>query len=135
MVCIYCSSSTSVINSRHQKRSNNVWRRRKCDTCGAIFTSVESADYSVSWRVSKNGKLSAFTRDKLFLSLLRSCEYRKNPITDAAELTNTVLGLLTSQIKPMDGVIERNDLRRMAQVVLNRFDKAASVHYQSFHKG
>jgi hypothetical protein len=33
-----------------------------------------------------------------------------------------------------DGSLERSDISRVALVALNRFDKAASVHYQAFHK-
>jgi hypothetical protein len=33
-----------------------------------------------------------------------------------------------------NGAVSSRDIAQVAQVALNRFDKAASVHYQSFHK-
>lgn len=55
MVCIYCSGETQVINSRPQKRLNNIWRRRKCTACEGIFTTSESPDLTSSLVVIKGG--------------------------------------------------------------------------------
>ena len=69
MVCLQCGSETKVVNSRLQKRSNQVWRRRQCSSCQSIFTTQETADYSSIWLVKhSSGKLVPFSRDKLFLS-------------------------------------------------------------------
>jgi transcriptional repressor NrdR len=123
-----------VVNSRLQKRSNFIWRRRKCIKCGAIFTTVESPDYLTPWRVrSIKGKLSPFSRDKLFLSVYNSCQHRKHATQDAALLTDGLIKGLVSD-KATDGVIEDKLIKRNVLVVLNRFDKVASTHYLAFHK-
>ena len=123
-----------VVNSRLQKRSNFVWRRRKCIKCKAIFTTEESPDYLTSWRIKGfNGKLSPFSRDKLFLSIYKSCEHRKSAVQDASLITDSVIkGLITDSSN--DGVIEDHLIKRSVLVALNRFDKAASTHYLAFHK-
>lgn len=131
MVCIYCQSETLVFNSRLQKKLNQIWRRRRC-TEGHVFTTQERADYGAVWRVKgRNGKLVPFSRDKLFLSLLESCKHRSTALADAGALADTVTSSLaavsTSGLIPVSEIISR------AQVALNRFDTAASVHYQAFH--
>lgn len=132
MVCIQCGQKTQIINSRPQRRTNQTWRRRKCVSCSSIFTTNESADYSALWRVRGAHKhLEPFSRDKLFLSLLRSCEHRSAALDDAAGLTDTVIKKLLSQTE--DGLLEAYQIAQTAQVALNRFDKAASVHYAAFH--
>lgn len=133
MVCVQCGGKTTVENSRPQVRSNQVWRRRQCQSCYTVFTTEEQIDYSGSWRVRyPNGSLEAFQRDKLLLSLHRSCQHRKTALTDAQGLTDTVIKKLLSQIS--DGIVESALILQVTQVALNRFDNAASVHYAAFHR-
>lgn len=133
MVCVQCGSPTQVINSRHQKRANQVWRRRRCRQCSAVFTSEESAAYGAAWAVlGPSGALKPFSRDKLFLSLHRSLQHRSTALEDAAGLTDTVIEKLSGAVK--DGVIESRTIVSTVQVALTRFDKAAGTHYAAFHK-
>ena len=132
MVCIQCGQKTQVINSRHQARTNQVWRRRRCLTCQAIFTTLESAAYDAAWLVKGyTGSHIPFSRDKLFLSLYHSCQHRPTAISDAAALTDTVIRKLLAEVRA--SVLDVRSIAAAAQVALNRFDKAASVHYQAFH--
>ncbi len=132
MVCVHCGSSTGVINSRHQRRSNAVWRRRQCAGCRAVFTTREATDYSAAWAVrGRQGGLRPFSRDKLLLSLHRSCQHRTDALKEAGGLAETVISKLADQAS--DGVIETRAIIQVTQVALNRFDKAASVHYRAFH--
>ena len=134
MVCIHCGGNTQVINSRHQARINNVWRRRQCSNCGAIFTTTESAAYGASWAIqSPSGTLTPFSRDKLFLSLHRGLQHRETALEDAAALAETAIKKISAAVT--DGIITSAAVRAAVQVALNRFDKAASVHYQAFHTG
>lgn len=133
MVCIQCGSQTQVINSRHQKRSNQVWRRRKCRQCGTVFSSGEIAAYGTAWAVQgTSGALTPFSRDKLLLSLHRSLQHRKTALNDAGALANTVTKKLSGSVQ--DGVIDSQTIIHAVQVALNRFDKVASVSYVAFHK-
>lgn len=132
MVCIYCSQDTQVINSRLQKRSNQVWRRRKCLKCGAVFSTHEHAVYEAAWRVKgPQGALVPFMREKLFLSLYKSCEHRKTATDDAAALTDTVISGLAKQARV--GIIESGSIAHEAITTLKRFDTPAAVHYKAFH--
>ncbi len=133
MVCVQCGGRTSVENSRPQKRSNQVWRRRQCQSCYTVFTTEESINYSGSWRVKyPNGSLQPFVRDKLLLSLHRSCRHRKTALADAQGLTDTIIKKILTQTS--DGIINSQSIIQITQVALNRFDKAASVHYAAFHR-
>ena len=133
MVCIQCQNETQVINSRLQKRSNQVWRRRKCSNCSSIITTHEAADYNAAWRVkSKTQALVPFDRDKLFLSLYKSLQHRPTAITDATGITDTVIkNLLTVQ---RSGLLQPEQITETVVTSLTRFDTAASIHYQAFHK-
>lgn len=132
MVCIYCEGNTEVVNSRPQRKNNQVWRRRHCKTCGAIFSTEESIQHELAWQVRHGSRSQPFSRDKLFLSLYKSCEHRKTALGDAKGLTETVMRKLSPLIT--DGSVSSRDIVQVAQVALNRFDKAASIRYQAFHR-
>ena len=132
MVCIYCGSKTQVINSRHQRRANQTWRRRECTNCQAIFTTEEQANLSEHWLIEqKNGKFQPYNRDILFLSLYESVKHRKKAVKEASELTNTVTNKLSNAIT--DGKVSTESISQICLVVLNRFDKAAATSYEAFH--
>lgn len=132
MVCIHCGGKTQIINSRLQRRNNNVWRRRRCLACHSIFTTIEVAEYSAAWLIrDHSGHIQPFSRDRLLLSLYDSCQHRKNALADAGSLTETVIRKL--QAVARDGTLESKAISQMALVSLNRFDKAASTRYAALH--
>lgn len=135
MVCIYCGSATRVSNSRHQKRTNSVWRRRSCQSCGAVFSTSEAADYEKSWLVqAPAGQPAAFLRDALFISIYKSCQHRPTALGDAIGLTATVLaGLLEHERQADHGTINRADIAELTYQALVRFDAAAATYYKAYH--
>jgi len=133
MDCIYCSQSTRVVNSRPQKRLQQVWRRRKCTHCTAVFTTLESVDVTTSLIVNDaQGKLAPFSRDKLFVSLLSSLGHRESCIDDAGSLTATIC----AQLRPFisQATISTEAIVKTVLQALERFDKAAAVHYKAYHQ-
>jgi transcriptional regulator NrdR family protein len=132
MVCIYCQSETRVINSRLQKRVNNIWRRRKCESCKAVFTSVESPAFDKQLTVQQSpSHVQPFSRDQLFLSVYDSLKHRKTALNDASALTDTIVGHLLPRIQ--NAALESITIAEEANKILKRFDKVASVHYRAFH--
>jgi transcriptional regulator NrdR family protein len=119
------------VNSRSQKRTNGVWRRRTCLSCGTTFTSVEAPDLAGSVTVKSYEQLQAFQRDKLFLSVYDSLKHRKTALRDATELTDTVLHKLHPHMK--DAVVFKDVITETVHVTLAHFDKAAATHYAAFH--
>jgi transcriptional repressor NrdR len=131
MVCIYCGQPTKVTNSRLQKKANQVWRRRQCTVCGAVFTTLEGVDTAQALRVRKNGAYKPFQRDMLLLSVYDSLRHRKTASEDATALTATIMGRLLPKIR--EAALERDDIVSSSAEVLGRFDKAAATHYSAFH--
>lgn len=132
MVCIYCGNETKVTNSRHQKRANNVWRRRQCLGCNTVFSTIEAPDMKLSITVKKpNGGLEPFLRDQLFVSVYDSLKHRKSALADATQLTDTVLSSLYAMAE--SSVLERDVIVTIVTTVLERFDSTAATHYKAFH--
>ena len=133
MNCVYCNSDTKVVNSRLQKKANQVWRRRECKNCRAVFTSLEGVVTSQALMLLESGRLEPFYRDKLFLSIHDSLKHRKTALSDATALTDTILGkLYKNSIK--DAVINKKSLVETTANTLKHFDNAAFTHYKAFHQ-
>lgn len=131
MVCIYCSGETQVINSRPQKKKNNIWRRRQCISCNTVFSTIEAANASLSITVRKNNHLEPFLRDHLFVSVYDSLKHRKSALADATSLTDTMLATIYQLADR--SVIERDVIVTICATVLERFDTVAVTHYRAFH--
>lgn len=132
MVCIYCGNDTDVINTRLQKKTNRVWRRRRCRHCHAVFTSQEQVVYDGSFVVrNAMSHIMPFSRDLLYLSIYDACKHRPGAASDATALTDTILSRLVPLAK--DGVIDRQDITASCLTVLKHFDTVAAVHYKAFH--
>lgn len=131
MVCTYCGGETTVSNSRLKKKLNNVWRRRECLDCGAVFTTSESTDFFRSLSVTDGKHLQPFSRDKLFISIHDSVRHRKTATSDATGLTDTVI----SKLRPLiaAGCIQKQDIIKTSELVLRRFDRVAAVHYTAYY--
>ena len=133
MVCIYCGGNTRVTNSRPQRRLHQTWRRRACLACGAVFTTNEAVDLATSLVVRhKDNMIAPFSRDQLFVSILRSVGHREDPVKDAGGLAATITAKLlhstqTAAIKP-------SDIAKVAIQTLKHFDNAAAVQYAAYHK-
>jgi transcriptional regulator NrdR family protein len=131
MICIYCGGNTQVTNSRHQKRLNQVWRRRACVECKAIFTTNERPDLEQALSLRRNKALEPFSREVLLVSVYDSLKHRKSAVSDAVGLTTTIV----SQLSPFitDATLERDVLATVAAEVLERFDPTAATIYRAFH--
>ncbi len=135
MVCIYCSGETRVINSRHQKRENHIWRRRQCLNCNTVFTTEEAPDLAANIRVATPRQPSAvgtkFDRDKLFVSLYRALGHRQHAISDASALCTTIISKL---LKTHSGaVLSVTEIAFVTNETLQHFDSAAAVSYAAYH--
>lgn len=133
MVCLYCSSSTRVANSRSQRAGTQTWRRRVCVRCKAIFTTRELPDLEHAIRVrGHNNALSSFSRDKLLLSIHASLTHRVSSIADASGLCDTIIEEILQTANR--GLLEASSIIRVSIQVLARFDQAATTHYKAHHR-
>ena len=136
MVCVYCGGKTSVTNSRLHKRLNRVWRRRQCATCLNVFTTNESSDEQRSFMVQDDHstKLVPFSRDRVFISLYRSCGHRRSAARDAAALSDTVMAKLFNPSRTQRATVTKLEIKQTVLQALTHFDRAAATHYEAYHQ-
>lgn len=130
MNCPYCGIDSKVTNSRLQKRSNSVWRRRQCMECGAIWTTHESIKGSVAFKVRKDEDLIDFRPEVLLISLYECLRHRKTPAIDAQYVFETVVSSLNQKKTP---VYDINLIATNCYTVLKRYDKLAAELYKATH--
>jgi len=131
MKCIYCNGETRVVNSRPQKRNNQIWRRRRCVSCGAIVTTHESINLSSLLIVDVGTKLQPFSIDRLFTEVLLAVQEHKNCYEVAREVTDTIVAkLLRTPGKP---VYDTKQISKTTAQVLKRLDRHAWLRYIAEH--
>ncbi len=134
MVCVYCNAKTKVVNSRWKKQYNQVWRRRECLNCHAIFTTDETVDLASAWMVTDKltGIDSKFLVEKLVISIHECLRHRPNAASDAINITDTIVARLQrstdTSIK-----IDKTVIKEATFVALNRFDTTAGMLYRAIH--
>ncbi len=131
MVCPYCSAPTDVVNSRSQKRNNQVWRRRRCQNCGAVFTTHESIDATKGFIVQNADGPVPFTPEKLFAEVLSCVRDRQNAYEAARELTATITQKVFKNASK--GLILPQNISWEAGQVLKRFDKQVYLRFAAEH--
>lgn len=131
MRCIYCSRDTRVVNSRYQKRSNQVWRRRRCERCDAIFTTHEAIDLSSTLLVVTGGQPRPFVTDILFTEVLMAMVHRRNAYLDAREATNTVIARLL--MLPGKPLYSPPQISLITSEVLKKLDRRAYLRFTAEH--
>jgi len=131
MVCVYCGHETKVTNSRWQKRNNQVWRRRKCVVCKAVFTTHEAVDLPSALLVQSGTSTKPFLPDLLFTEVLLALQDRKNCYVDAREVTNTVIKQLLKL--PESPLFTPQQISQAASKVLGRLDKRAQLRFVAEH--
>ena len=132
MKCLYCASKLSVNNSRPQKRTNSVWRRRACPACKAVFTSVELIDPTSTLMFrADNKRLQPFSRDILYISVYEACRHRPSAARDARALSDTIIRQLIGA--KHSATVRRHHVVTVTLGVLERFDRSAGVQYRAYH--
>lgn len=127
MVCVYCGQKTEVVNSRRQVKANNVWRRRQCFTCQAVFSTIEQADLTTSLAViDKNGRIVAFSREKLLMSVLLALKDSQKQFEHAPQLCQTVISKL---LKTKRASFNSRDIIVTVSSILKNFNHQAYVRY------
>jgi len=131
MVCPYCGATTDVVNSREQKRNNQIWRRRRCTGCQTVFTTHEAISLPLLFAVKRIDKPEVFEPDKILAELLVDLRHR----SDAYEAAKELCASITQKVikTASNGLILPQDISSCTAEVLKRFDKQAYLRFIAEH--
>lgn len=130
MICIKCGQNdTKVINSRQNKKTATVWRRRRCKECGHTYTTYEDIALDQIKVVSDNTP-TPFHHAKLLISIASCFEHKPLKRAENAEaLTRTV----ETKILHKGEETSPEAISEAVYTSLKHFDKLASVQYAAKH--
>lgn len=120
-----------MANSRLQKRNNQIWRRRRCLACGAIFTTHEAVELESALFVDKDGHNQPFTPSLLRNELISMLAHRKDVYAASGEILGTIVRNLL--LLPQKPLYKPSDISKTVSGVLKRFDRRAYLRYLADH--
>ena len=131
MICPICKKGeTSVVDSRPTEDGNAIRRRRLC-ICGERFTTFERIQFRELMVVKKNGRKSAFDRDKLSKSLYIAL--KKRPI-DTATVEKFLTKITRSLEELGQSEVSTNTIGTMVMDGLKEIDPVAYVRFASVYR-
>ena len=124
MICSICKKGeTSVVDSRPTEDGTAIRRRRLC-VCGARFTTFERVQYREIMVIKKNGRKSAFDRDKLAKSIFIAL--KKRPID--TETTEKFISRISRSLEELgQSEISTNTIGTLVMEGLKEFEKVGEL--------
>ena len=133
MICVNCfHDSTSITNSRPHKKQASVWRRRQCDRCKQVFTTIERPSLMENKRIFlDNSKTEPFSLSRLTVSIAQSFSHNPHKAAyDAMWLAQTTEQALSTS----NATITAEDIAATTHQVLKNYDELAAVQYAAKHQ-
>ena len=132
MLCPFCrEKDTSVVDSRPTEDGTAIRRRRSC-TCGGgqRFTTFERVQFRELTVIKKNGRKSAFDREKLAKSLFIAL--KKRPID--SETIEKLVSKISRELEEMgQPEIQSSIIGKMVMEGLKDLDKIAYIRFASVY--
>ncbi len=131
MRCPYCSHlETRVLDSRVVRDGRVVRRRRVCEHCGRRFTTYEEVE-DLRLKVKKrDGRVEAFSREKLLRSLEIACNKRPFSEEDLVRIVEDIEGALYDE---GERVVSSQRIGQMVMERLKSLDPVAYVRFASVY--
>jgi transcriptional repressor NrdR len=130
MKCPFCrETTTEVYNTRTTKFGNQIWRRRRCQSCHEAFTTYEAPDLGFVKVIKKTGKKQRYSRAKLYSGIYGAFLSIPQKETTVDSVTDTVEAkLLDTKLSEMSS----QDIARIVLVTLKHFNTSAFLRYLAY---
>ena len=132
MICPFCGNEdTQVKDSRPAEDGGAIRRRRLCGKCDARFTTFERVQIREITLVKRNGRKSAFDREKLEKSFDIALRKRDVDAEAVAMAINDIVRQLESHA---DGDVPSARVGELVMAALYKLDQVAYVRYASVYR-
>ena len=132
MQCPYCLNQKSrVVDKRNIAELRTIRRRRECCACRRRFTTYERATLGNIQVQKKDGRLEAFSREKLVAGFLKACE--KRPVS--AKRIDKAVDEIEAELRAADvAVVPSSVVGTLVTERLRALDKIAYVRFVSVYR-
>lgn len=127
MVCPICGENAEVSNSRKRRSGFSVWRRRRCQGCSNVFTTVEQiATESVAAFKAAEGGLKPLRRSEVYVSVFKALGGLETAASTAEQLTLTCLDKILGE---RTAVLEQRTIEKHIFETLSAYRSLAGQRY------
>ncbi len=133
MKCPFCAFvDTKVVDSRPDKDSAAIRRRRECESCSRRFTTFERVEEVVLPMIlKKDGRREPYNRNKVVGGMKKACEKRPVSVDAIEEMANRLESrLLESGEKEISGHV----IGEWIMHELHDLDEVAYVRFASVYR-
>lgn len=136
MICVKChQASTSVANSRPHKKQASVWRRRRCERCGYVFTTLEAPLLSELLEViSPDGNSTPFSQPRLTVNLAGFLAHRQDTAANDAYWLSETIGRTLLERGNSGQAVPMHEFTKTVHAILERFDALAGLQYAARYR-
>jgi len=137
MECPFCGSSQlSVVNSRPTKSNSQIWRRRQCIKCNAVFSTYERINLSYLIVQKKSGTHQKYSRAKLYAGIYHSMLDKKNADRGTLSvLSENITNEIEQKIlKLRKKVITTNEVKKIVCIVLSYKSPDSLLRYIAYRE-
>ncbi len=132
MRCPFCGAhETAVKDSRPAEDNGAVRRRRACGQCGGRFTTFERVQLRDITVIKRDGRRSAFDRDKIVKTV--ALALRKRPVTEE-QIEQMISGIVRQVESGGEAEIASSEIGDMVMVGLKAVDPVGYVRYASVYR-
>jgi transcriptional repressor NrdR len=131
MRCPFCAHEASQVkDSRPSEDGASIRRRRKCEACGARFTTFERVHLRDLTVVKKSGEREPFDRGKLERSIAIAC--RKRDVS--AERIDRLITSIQRQLETRGDEVTTTQIGEAVMDGLKAIDHVAYIRFASVYK-
>ena len=130
MQCPNCQQRTRVIETRAAEDGAATRRRRRCDSCGERFTTVERPEARLLFVRKRDGSRERFDREKLLAGLLRAAH--KRPVDRVA--IEQLADRIAAAIAGGGGELTASEIGDLALEGLGALDRVAYLQFAAVYK-
>lgn len=129
MHCPYCGYKQSeVVETRDSEDLNTIRRRRTCLACAKRYTTYERVESVYLTVIKKSGRREQFTRDKLKIGLLKSCEKTKVTLVQIEKIITEI----ERELRSSDSIeVTSIKIGEIVAEKLKEIDKVAYIRFAS----
>ena len=134
MKCPFCHQTENrVIDSRLNRDSNMIRRRRQCSKCRRRFTTYERIEETMPLVIKKDGRRESYDRVKVISGLRRACEKRPVSINTIEAIADRIERSIQERGEKeiASSVIGESAMRELHDIDQVAYVRFASV-YRSF---
>jgi len=130
MLCPNCQKSeTAVVDSRDDNKT--VWRRRKCLSCDARFTTYERMEVPRLIVIKRDGRREQFNKEKIVTGIRKACEKRPIPTLAITQIADSIEAKI---YETGESEIPSKKLGKMVMDELLNLDSVAYIRFASVYR-